>query len=153
MLQFFTRATLCRVSCGGKTRSVASARYHFMRVSRGVGDAGSDKSFASQPTGVTTATGPSFGVGLVAAHGLHIIDPKRRTALNNLRFGQVLQGRMDLKFYAFNARARSQIGHVLESGDKFGAAIRVTGIINRIDANEDVARTQHFGQSGYTLGR
>jgi hypothetical protein len=38
-----------------------------------------------------------------------------------------------------------QVGHGFEGGDVVRPAIRVTGIVDRIDADEDVAAAQHLG--------
>ncbi len=51
---------------------------------------------------------------------------------------------MDRQFPTLNPRLGGQIGHLLESGYVFGAAIGIAGIINGIDPDENVAAAQNF---------
>ena len=59
-------------------------------------------------------------------------------------FVQFDQRRVDAKHVAFDTRFRREIRQPFERIDEFGPAVRITGVIDRVDADEDVARAEHF---------
>jgi hypothetical protein len=60
--------------------------------------------------------------------------------------GEMDEGRVDADGRAaFDAGLGSERGHVFKGGDVFGAAIGVAGVIESIDADEDVGRCEDFG--------
>jgi hypothetical protein len=67
------------------------------------------------------------------------------TAANDLRLGQVDEWCLNDETRSLDAAARCQVRHSLVGLDVFGPAIGIAGIVERIDANEDAARAEHFG--------
>lgn len=63
-----------------------------------------------------------------------------------------------LLLITFNGYLRGQDGHRLEGPDKFGTAIRITGVIERIDPNEasralsDLGKCQGMGEKNGVAG-
>ena len=52
---------------------------------------------------------------------------------------------MDAEAGALDARARRHRGERLERRDERGAAVRVAGVVERVDADDDVARVEDLG--------
>ena len=50
-----------------------------------------------------------------------------------------------MQFGAFNGGLGRQIGHTFKRSDKLWPTIRIAGIVNGIDPNENIPATQHFG--------
>src|ERR1035438_8481275 len=48
---------------------------------------------------------------------------------------------------AFNARLGGQVSHLLKGLDKLRPAVRVARVVQRVYANENVARAQHLSPS------
>jgi len=46
---------------------------------------------------------------------------------------------------ALDGGGGSEIGGLLESGYEFGPAVRIAAVVGRVDADEDVERTEHLG--------
>ncbi|MNT50566.1 hypothetical protein D3C72_1874920 [compost metagenome] len=65
--------------------------------------------------------------------------------LDDLGLAHVLQRRLDTETLAFDPGLGRQVGHAFEGRNELGTAIRVAGIVHRIDPDEDIARTQHLG--------
>ena len=53
------------------------------------------KTLATQAAGIAHAAGPTFRIGLIAAHCLLVVDTEFNAALDDLRLGQILQGRVN----------------------------------------------------------
>ncbi len=59
-----------------------------------------------------------------------------------------ISGVLDVQWRAtLDAGPGGQIGHAGERLDEFRTAIRITRIIDRIDADENIAGIEHFGES------
>ena len=92
------------------------------------------------------ATGFPFGAGLVARHGQTIVDAQGCARPNNVGFAELNQGRMNSEMSTFDPGFGGQIGHVFEGGDVLRPAVRVAGIVDGVDADEDIAAIERFGQ-------
>ena len=56
-----------------------------------------------------------------------------------------ISGACTRKPRAFDAGLGGDVGEPLERGDEFGPAVGIAGVVDRVDAAEDVARAEHFG--------
>ncbi len=88
-----------------------------------------------------------FAVGrwIVARPAEPEIEPEPRALADDVRLGHVLERRLDAERIALDPRLGREFGQPLECGDEFGTAIRITRIIERVDADIDIARTRRLG--------
>ena len=101
------------------------------------------EAFLAEQAGVALAAGRACGPRVVATAGERVIDAEGDAAGDDLRFGQRDERRVDREpLAAFDAGLGGEVGHLLKSGDVFGAAIGVAGVVERVDAEEDVARAE-----------
>lgn len=114
-------------------------------VKRGIGNFRGGKTFRTQTTGITDTAGMTKFIGLIAGNGQTVIDTQRGTGANDFSLGKMDQRCVNRQLLSFDTCPRCQIGHRLEGGEIFRAAIRVTGIIDCIDADKNIAAAQHFG--------
>src|SRR5690606_25126289 len=70
--------------------------------------------------------------------------PIANALLNDLSLAEILQWRTDSKALPLDTRLGGEIGQPLECLYKLGATIGITRVIDRINANENITRTQHF---------
>lgn len=103
------------------------------------------KAFQAQATRITAAAGDARLVRGITGMRQGIVHAKSGAAANNLSFRHVDQRRVNPKVCRlFHARLRRQVGQVLEGRNELRPAIRVPGVVNRIDADEQVSRSHRF---------
>ena len=73
------------------------------------------------------------------------VEPEPRAFARDIRLGHVLERRADAEGRAFHPGLGRQLRQLLEAFDELRAAIRIARIIERIDADIDVARARGLG--------
>ena len=117
----------------------AEQRTHYrLPINRWIWNARSLKSIAAQAAGITYAASPALLVGLVAGDSQRIINPQPHPGGNYFSLAHIDQGRMNTQLLAFNSSPGCQVSHVLERLDISRAAIRIAGIINGINTEENI---------------
>ena len=91
--------------------------------------------------------GPTIGSRIVAARGFSVINSQIKPTLNNFGFGQINQRRMDRQLAALYSGHGGQVGHFFIGLNKFRAAVGIAAVIQRIHADKDIIRFQHFRPS------
>ena len=82
---------------------------------------------------------------VVATERQRIIDAEAYTALDDLCFGEIDQRRMDRDAMSLDTYFRGEVRHGLERFDVLRPAIRVAGVVDRVDADEDVSCAENLG--------
>ena len=90
---------------------------------------------------------PAVGRRIVARPTDPGVQPQPVGFANDIGLAHILQRCLDADRVTFNPRLGRKRRHRLKSVDKFGATIGITRIIQRVDADEDVAGPSDFGQS------
>lgn len=112
---------------------------------RRVRHAGVGKAGCAQTTGIAMAAGTSVGVGAVARHGEAEVHAQANALTHDVGLAEELQRRMHAQARAFHAGLGGQIRQHLEGTHELWPAVRVAGIVDRIDAAEQVVGADHFG--------
>lgn len=109
----------------------------------GVGEA-----LSSQGAAVAVAAGQADGSGVVAGVGEGVVDAEGGTAADDFGFGEMEEGSMneDGVFGVFGGHLGGEVGEGLEGGDELGAAVGVAGVVECVDADEDVAGAGNLGE-------
>ena len=109
-----------------------------------VGNACFLKALGAQDTAVALSARRAMRERIVATVGQAVIEAQRQTAADDLRLRQRDQRSTNVKAAAVDARFRGQSRHPLERLDVLGPAVWIAGVVQRIDADEEVAGAQHF---------
>src|SRR5437660_12865385 len=110
-----------------------------------IADASLAEPFCAELTAVAAAARRARGTGIVATAREPVIEVEREASSNDIGLAQIDERRVDVELRAFDAGARRNCGQRLERPDERRAAIRVAGIIERVDANVDIAGVEDFG--------
>ena len=87
------------------------------------------------------------GDRIVAAVAQPGVEPEPLRFPRDIRLAHVLQRRMDRERLALHPCLGGEVGQLLEFGDEFGPAIGIARIVERIDADEQVARAARLGEA------
>jgi hypothetical protein len=133
----------------GDGGEMEEARIHALtskRSQKRIGDPRLGETLGTQSAGIARPTGPTVGAGIIATAGQPIVDPERQPGADDFGLAHLDQWGMDtITLTSLDTGGRGQIGQRLEGGDVLGPAVRIAGIVERIDPDEDVARLQHLG--------
>src|SRR5450830_17629 len=113
-------------------------------ITRWVRNSGHLEAFCAQSAAVAFPTSAAVIVCLIAGNSQRVIDAKSYASLHDIGLAEVLQRRQDTEALPLYAGLGRQVGHALERLDELWAAVRVAGIIHRVDADKDIAGIQHF---------
>jgi hypothetical protein len=103
------------------------------------------KSLFSQAAGITSSTGSTFLVRIIATVRLTIVNAKFQTFLYDLTLGQINQRGMNLILpFSFDRRFGGEIRQGFKRLNKCGPAIWIAAVIDGIDANKNIKGAQHF---------
>ena len=80
------------------------------------------------------------GPGIVAAVRQPVVEAERHAALDDVGLGQHLERRVDAEALAVHAPRRGERGQVLERRDELRTAVGIPGVVERVDADEDVVQ-------------
>src|SRR6185437_5137921 len=106
---------------------------------RRVRKAGLLEATGAENAGIAFAAGAAGCIGIVATEGDLEGNSEFVAEANDLCFGKGDQRRVDLRSESsFDAAFGRKIGHGFEGVDELRSAIRVTGIIESVHADEDV---------------
>src|SRR4051794_22037412 len=83
--------------------------------------------------------------GVIARRCQSVVHVQSGTSAHNLSLRHLNQRRMDGSASSTNSGLRRQIGHVFEGGDVLRPAIRVSRVVEGVDADEYVLRSDGFG--------
>src|SRR5579872_2637731 len=97
-----------------------------------------------EQAGIAVAASLPFWTRVVTAHRQPVIDAEGQSGADDLGLTHRDQGRLNRYLAALDARFSCQIRHLFERLDVFGPAIRVAGIVEGIDADEDVRRAENL---------
>ncbi len=87
-----------------------------------------------------------MGVGVVAGAGEGVVDAEGEAALDDLVLMEMHEGGVDGEFAeAFDADFGGEVGEAFEGVEEFGPAVGVAGVIDGVDADEDVEGVEGFG--------
>src|SRR5688572_2739881 len=118
----------------------------FSWIAQRIGDAGVGETFAAQLARIARSTGTAGGRWIIAGMSQSKVDAKRLAELDDTALAQLDERCMNLQTHrSFDTGTRREVGHALEGFDIFLPAIRISRIIDRIYADKDVGRVQHFG--------
>ena len=95
-------------------------------------------------TGIANPASAAFFIRLITRNCQAEIDTKVVARLNDFLLRHVHQRNMDGQSLAFDSNFGSEIGHDFEGFDVFGTAIWVTGIVDCVDTNKNIAAIQRF---------
>src|SRR6266851_3629003 len=91
---------------------------------------------------------PSCG-GIVAAGGNRVVDAQSEPKLDDLTLREIDERRTNSNrglVARFDAGACSERCHLLECGDELRATVRVSAVVERVDADEYFARAHNLCQ-------
>jgi hypothetical protein len=91
------------------------------------------------------AAGAAGFIGLVTRDGYAMVHTEGGAAADDLCLCQLDEWGMEVKTLTLDARLGSEIGQLLEGLDEGGAAVGVAGVVDSVDANEDVVGADDFG--------
>ena len=132
---------------GIATTRPRSSRWHASGdVARRIGDARRREALRAQPAGVAVAA----GAALRRRPGSTTPSARNRRRGARLRarcrpWTCCSSGAWTRMPRAFHAGLGGEVGEPLEGRDEFRPAIRIAGIVDRVDAAEDVGGAEHFG--------
>jgi hypothetical protein len=115
-----------------------------LTVTRGIGHTGRLEARSTQSTGITATAGTALLVRCVAGDGETIIHTKSRSLANDVRLAPPNKRGVDVEITALDPRLGRQTGHVFKSGNEFRPAVRVTRVVHRVDADENIPGAQHL---------
>src|SRR5271167_4442932 len=103
------------------------------------------KAGGAQAAGIAFCAGSSLTIGLVARHSHAEIHAQTDAGADYFGLGHVEQRCLDFEARAFHARFGRQLRQTFESFYECRAAVRISGVINGIDAHEDILGMEHLG--------
>ena len=110
-----------------------------------VGEAGLSEAPGPETATVAPAARPSVGRRVVAAMREAVVEPQSVPPANDLGLCHRDERGVDAEPPPFDARLRRERGETLERRDVLGPAVRVAGVVERVDADDEVARAQRLG--------
>src|SRR5882672_578911 len=116
-----------------------TSRRNTSSVTRRVGHAGGREAFAPQPAGIAAPAGPALRVGLITGYGQAVVHTEPPALANDLRLAPVDERRVNRESVPLHAGLGGQARQFLKGGDEFRAAIRITGIIDGVDTDDQVS--------------
>src|SRR5690606_14799322 len=118
------------------------------RQGRGVAgpvlDTGVGEARAAQAAAIAEPASKPFVGGIVARPAHRRIEPEPVRFLRDTGLAPFLKRRVNAERLSFGAFLRREPRSLGEAGDELRPAIRITGIIERVDANEDVMRADRL---------
>ena len=93
------------------------------------------------------AAGATGSVRVVTGVGESKIDTQRETSFDNLPLCQIDERGVDAEAVSFDSSFGGEVGELLERLDVFRATIRISAVIDGVDADENVIGFQHLGVS------
>src|SRR5450755_2929485 len=113
-------------------------------VARWIGDARCGKSCCTYAAGIAASAGAPLAIRAVAGHGKTVVDAKLQASTDNIRLGPPDQRRVDLDLGALDTGFGRQACERLEGCNEFRSAIRIARIVDRIDAEENILRSENL---------
>src|SRR4029079_11807273 len=110
------------------------------RVLRRIGNSRLCKTLLTKQTTIATSTCAACPIRIVTTVRHGIIDAKLDSSSNDLRFRHVHERRMHVEIYSFRPEARGS----LKTFDELRPAIRISTVIERVDADENVIAIEHL---------
>ena len=114
-------------------------------VPGGVGDPGRGESVGAEQAAVAVPARDALGSGVVAADRRRVVDAELGASTDDLRLREVDQRCVDRESSTFDRGAGREVGGRLEGLDELGTAIGVAAVVERVDADEHIARAPHLG--------
>ena len=139
----FGAGAICR-AVGGGFCLLSFLFWKRRGVAGGVAEVGFLKTGAAQAAGFANAAGAPVFVGLVAGDGLAVIDAEFCAGADDFGFGQQHQRGVNAQAPPFDGAAGGEVGHGFKGFDVLRAAVGVAGIIDGVDADENVVGFEHF---------
>ncbi len=102
------------------------------------------KSFFAQQARIAAAAGAIAGARIIARCCEAVLHAQLHAGADDGRFVHFHQWRVNAEASAFRADSRGAVGQFLECLNEGRAAVRIAAEIQRIDADEDVARADYF---------
>ena len=104
------------------------------------------ESFESEQTTIAGATGESGFIRVIATVGEPVIDAEVESFFDDLGFGHVDERGVDFHFSrSFHTGFGGQVGECLERADKFGTAVRISAIIDRVHPDKNIVALLDLG--------
>ena len=122
------------------------------------------EAFGAQPAAVAAAAWAAIGRRRITAVRQGVVHAEFAAEPDDGRFGEVLQGRPDANLAPGRSGPRPQPSQVLEGGDVLRAAVGITRVIERVDADHEALgverlrpregeREKHGVACGHVCGR
>ncbi|EAT09859.1 hypothetical protein SKA58_05360 [Sphingomonas sp. SKA58] len=115
-------------------------------IDGGIGQARFLIALGAQPAAVAQSAMLAIGRGIIAGPADPGVQAQSIGLARDVRLGHILQRGVDADRMPLHPRLGGERRHLLESVDKFGPAIGIARVIERIDADEDVARPRDLRQ-------
>src|SRR6185369_13483581 len=96
---------------------------------------------------VAASARPARRTRVVATVREAVIQTQLEAARDDLRFAHLDEGRVETKPGALDAGAGRDVRERLERAREFGPAVRIAGIVERVDADDEIVRPDDFGPS------
>src|SRR5207237_4122246 len=117
-------------------------------VHRRIGYAGIAESGGPQAAGIAAAAGAPETVGVIARRGQLVGDAKLRAAADDVGLAQRDEWSVHaVPRPALDCGRSGEVGERLERADELRTAVGISGVVDRVDADVDVARSEHFRES------
>ena len=98
------------------------------------------ETLCAQQAGIATAARFSLRSRIIATAGNREVDAERCARFDDTGFAQLDQRGVDFELVCtLHSGFRRQVGHPLERLDVFGPTVRIARVIERVDADEDIA--------------
>src|SRR6202790_5009917 len=111
----------------------------------GVPNAPFSETFLAEETGIALAARPTLPIRIITAMSKSKVQAQLGGDTHDIRFTERDQRRVNVDGRAaFDARFGRQVGHIFESVDELGAAVRVAGVVERIHADENVGGLENL---------
>ena len=76
-----------------------------------------------------------------------VVEPELGAAADDVGLAERDERRVNPEARALDAVAGAEVRDTLEGGDELGPAVGIAGVVERVDADHDVVRAEHFGPS------
>src|SRR5262245_60509237 len=102
------------------------------------------ESRGAQPATVAVPTRRAARAGIVTTVRQAVVKAQPQSQPDDLRLGEIDQRRVNGEGPAFHAGLGRQPRQVLEGADVLGTAVGIAGVVERVDADENVRGANHL---------
>src|SRR3954467_14128766 len=134
-----------RPGAGEAVREGSALGFAILAHEERVGYARFAESLRTKHAAIAGAAGSAIRQRIVAAVRATVIEAERVAVADDLGFAHREERRVNAEAAALDTGAGAEIGDPLEGTDELGTAVGVPRIVERVDADDDVARVERLG--------